>query len=109
MAEGLSRGDVWSCEFKSPDKRRPVVVLSREGAIAVLDTVLVAPVTSKVRGLPTEVRVGVDEGLKNESAVNLDHVQTVRKDRLRRYLGRLGADRMRSVCRALSIATGCDT
>jgi mRNA-degrading endonuclease toxin of MazEF toxin-antitoxin module len=52
--------------------------------------------------------VGVKEGLKHESAVNLDHVQTVERARLTGYVGQLGSDRMREVCRALSIAVGCD-
>jgi mRNA interferase MazF len=61
-----------------------VVVLSRPDAIAVLHTVVVAPVTSTIRGAPSEVLVGIDEGLKHDSAVNLDHVQTVEQARLRR-------------------------
>jgi mRNA interferase MazF len=69
---------------------------------------MVAPVTSTIRGAPSEVVVGVKEGLKHESAVNLDHVQTVERARLTGYVGQLGPDRMREVCRALSIAVGCD-
>jgi mRNA interferase MazF len=107
MARRVSRGDVWTYEFRKPDKRRPVVVLSRPEAIEVLHTVMVAPITSTVRGIPSEVAVGIAEGLKRDSAVNLDHVQTVEQARLSRYVGRLGAEKMRAVCRALAIAAGC--
>jgi mRNA interferase MazF len=108
MARGVNRGEVWLYEFRRPDKRRPVVVISRAEAIAVLDTVIVAPVTSTIRGLPSEVTVGVTEGLKRESAVNLDHVQTVERARLSRYVGHLGPQKMGAICRALAVATGCD-
>ena len=107
MARGIARGDVWMYRFKAPDKRRPVVVLSRQTAIGLLHTVMVAPVTSTVRGAPSEVVVGPDEGLKHASAVNLDHVQTVEKARLVQHVGSLGHEKLRELCRALAIATGC--
>ena len=94
--------------FKAPDKRRPVVVLSRDDVIDLLHTVMVAPITSVVRGAPSEVVVGPEEGLKHQSAINLDHVQTVERARLVQYVGSLTPTRMRDVCRALSIATGCE-
>jgi mRNA interferase MazF len=107
MARGLTRGDVWMYRVKAPDKRRPVVVLSRQTAIGLLHTVMVAPVTSTVRGAPSEVVIGPEEGLKHTSAINLDHVQTVEKARLMQYVGSLGREKMRDLCRALAIATGC--
>jgi mRNA interferase MazF len=107
MARRVARGEVWTYSFRKPDKRRPVLVLSRSEAIEVLHTVMVAPLTSTIRGIPSEVVVGSDEGLKHDSAVNLDHVQTVEQARLSRYVGRLGPEKMRAVCRALAIATGC--
>ena len=108
MAREVRRGEIWRYRFKSPDKLRPVVVLSRPEVIGLLHTVMVAPITSTVRGAPSEVLVGVAEGLKHESAVNLDHVQTVEKPRLVGYVGSLGSERMRAVCRALAIAVGCE-
>jgi mRNA interferase MazF len=104
---GLNRGEIWLFEFKRPDKRRPVLVITRQEVIPLLRTVMVAPITSSIRGAPSEVIVGVDEGLKHDSAVNLDHVQTVAKTGLRKYVGRLPRDKMAQVCRALAIATGC--
>jgi mRNA interferase MazF len=108
MARVVARGEVWLYKFKPPDKRRPVVVLTRQEAIPFLNALIVAPVTSTVRGSPGEVVVGVVEGLKQQSAANLDQVQTVAKDRLVRYVGRVAPARMREICRALAIATGCD-
>lgn len=107
MARRVARGEIWSYRFKSPDKRRPVLVLSRPEVIPLLHTVMVAPVTSTRRGAPSEVSVGVDEGLKHDSAINLDHVQTVEQDRLVGFVGTLSAAKMQQVCRALGVATGC--
>jgi mRNA interferase MazF len=108
VAKRIGRGEVWLYTFKAPDKRRPVVVLTRREVIGLLQTVMVAPVTSTIRGAPSEVIVGVDEGLKGPSAVNLDHVQTVEQRLLEHYVGRLSPERMKEVCGALMIATGCD-
>ncbi len=108
MASGVNRGEIWLYVFKPPDKRRPVLVLTRPDAIPWLQTVMVAPITSAIRGAPSEVAVGVDEGLKGDSVVNLDHVQTVPKRQLRHFVGSLGREKMSAVCNALSIATACD-
>ncbi len=108
MARGVNRGEVWGYRFRAPDKWRPVLILSREEVIPLLNTVMVAPITSTVRGAPSEVPIGTDEGLKHMSAVNLDHVQTVEKNRLQRYLGQLSQNKMRAVCRALAVAVGCE-
>jgi mRNA interferase MazF len=103
----VNRGEIWWYAFKKPDKRRPVVILTRQEVIGLLDTVMVAPVTSTIRGAPGEVPVGIEEGLQRESAVNLDHVQTVEKTGLKSYVGSLSDDKMTQVCRALAIAAGC--
>ena len=94
--------------FGKPDKKRPVVILSRQQVIGLLHTVMVAPITSTIRGAPSEVVIGIEEGLRHDSAVNLDYVQTVEQARLKRYLGSLSTGKMRQVCRALAIASGCD-
>ena len=107
MARRIGRGDIWMYRFKAPDKRRPVVVLTRDDVIDLLHTVMVAPVTSTVRGAPGEVVIGPEDGLKTVSAVNLDHVQTVEQARLVTYLGTLSVERMREICRALGTATAC--
>jgi mRNA interferase MazF len=107
VAREINRGEVWSFAFRAPDKRRPVLVLTRQDVIGLLHTVMVAPITSTIYGAPSEVVIGPDEGLKHASAVNLDHVQTVEQSRLVGRLGHLSAAKMRDVCRALAIAAGC--
>ncbi|HZL20704.1 MAG TPA: type II toxin-antitoxin system PemK/MazF family toxin [Polyangia bacterium] len=107
MARRVERGDIWLYEFHKPDKRRPVVVVSRQDVIDLIDTVMVAPIRSRICGAPSEVMVGTAEGLKHESAVTLDHVQTVEKRRLRNYVGHLAPSKMTAICRALAIATSC--
>ena len=108
MARELNRGEIWSYRFAAPDKRRPVLVLSRQEVIGLLHTVMVAPITSTLRGAPSEVAIGIEAGLKHTSAINLDHVQTIEKARLTHYVGHVTADKMRAVCCALAIAAGCD-
>ena len=107
MARRVARGEIWLHRFAPPDKRRPVVVLSRNDALEVLSSAIVAPVTSMIRGLPSEVLVGVEHGLKGPSAVNLDHVQTVRQADLQKFVGVLSPELMAAVCRALGVATSC--
>jgi mRNA interferase MazF len=108
MARRLNRGEIWLLNFPQPDKRRPVLVLSRPSLIPLLHTVTVAAVTSTLRGSPTEVEVGPEEGLKATSCVNLCNVFTVRQHDLRTFVGAVGGAKMRSVCRALALACGCD-
>jgi mRNA interferase MazF len=107
VARELNRGEIWLFTFSPPDKRRPVLILTRQEVIPLLSSVMVAPITSAVRGGPSEVVVGIEEGLKHESAINLDHVQTVSKSHLRQFIGTLGRHKMGQVCRALAIAAGC--
>jgi mRNA interferase MazF len=107
VARRIARGDVWLHEFGRPDKRRPVVVLSRQDALDFTRDVMVAPVSSTIRGLPSEVPLDAQDGLKGPCAANLDHVQTVRQSDLRRYVTTLRPDRMAAVCRALAGAAGC--
>ncbi len=107
MASGLNRGEIWLYTFRRPDKRRPVLILSRQDVIPLLQTVLVAPITSTIRGAPSEVVVGIEAGLKHDSAINLDHIQPVRKEQLRQFLGTASPETLAKVCRALAVATGC--
>ena len=103
----VTRGDIWQCRFAAPDKRRPVLVLSRQVALDHLHTALIAPITSTIRGLPSEVRLSIEVGLKQECVANLDHILSVRQSDLRKYVGHLDEARMREVCRAAAIALGC--
>jgi mRNA interferase MazF len=104
----VNRGEIWLLDRPRPDKRRPVVILARPSLIRVLHTVTVAAITSTLRGAPTEVELGVEEGLKGTSCVNLCNVYTVRQSELIRFVGTVAPMKMRAICRALVIACGCD-
>ena len=108
MAEGLSRGDIRLYRFAPPGKTRPVVVLTRNSALRYLSTATVAPITSSIRGVPSEVQLGEDDGMKGPCAVNLHNALTVSQQRLEKRVARLGPDRMREICSALHFALGCD-
>lgn len=107
MARGLSRGDVYLFRFTRPDKQRPVVILTRDSAIHHLSTVTVAPITSTIRGAPSEVVLDVEDGMKGPSAVNLHNAVTVAQDRLGRRIGSLSTARMHEICNALRFSLGC--
>jgi mRNA interferase MazF len=85
-----------------------VIVLTRPSALAYLPRVTVAPITSAIRGVPSEVLLGPNDGMKRPCAVNVHNVVTVRRDSLGRRVARLPQDRMREVCAALAFALGCD-
>src|SRR5258708_3995888 len=107
MAHRLSRGEVYLYRFAPPDKQRPVVVLTRDTACGHLSTVTIAPITSTIRGVPSEVVLDIDDGMKAPCAVNLHNAVTVSQDRIGRRLARLGARRMNEVCLALRFSLGC--
>ena len=103
-----ARGELWWCELAEAG-RRPIVVLSRDAAIPRLRRVLVAPCTTTVRGLPSEVVLEPgDDPIPRRSAVNLDSVESVSVGVLVERLGRLAESRMRDVCRALNVAVDCE-
>lgn len=101
MTAVVRRGEVWLADL---DKIRPVIVLTRDPLGRLLQSVIVAPVTSTVRGLSTEVPLGSDDGIRHPSVANLDKVQLLARDRFRRRIGRAQPATMRAVCAALSIA-----
>jgi mRNA interferase MazF len=104
----VARGQIWQFSFPRPDKRRPVLVLTRQEVIGHMNTVTVAPITTTIRGIPTEVIVGAECGLKTSSAVNLDHVATVPRAGLRAFVGTVSADVLDRVRSALLFALGFD-
>jgi len=108
VAGGVARGDVRLYQFAAPDKQRPVVVLTRDSAIGYLSTVTVAPITSTIRGVPSEVLLEAEDGMKGRCAVNLHNAVTVSQRRLGKRLARLGPQRMSEVCSALRFSLGCD-
>jgi len=102
-----SRGEIWWCELADIG-RRPVVVLTRDVAIPRMRRALVAPCTTTIRGLPSEVLLEPgDDPVPRRSAVNLDSVESVAVSVLVERLGRLADARMQEVCAALEVAVDC--
>jgi mRNA interferase MazF len=108
LAGGIERGEIRLYRFPEPDKERPVLVLTRGSAIAYLSRVTVAPITSTIRGVPSEVALGTEDGLRQPCAANLHNIMTVSQKGLGRRLAQLSPRRMREVCAALAFALGCD-
>jgi mRNA interferase MazF len=105
----MRRGDVYWYTFKAPDKRRPVLILTRTSAISFLNALTVAPITTTVRDIPSEVFLSREEGLLTDCAANLDNIQTVPKAQLEGLITALSSLRIQEVNRALSFALGIDT
>jgi mRNA interferase MazF len=78
----LSRGEIRWYRFSHPDKRRPVLILTRDSALEYLGEATIAPITSTVRGIPSEVPLTAADGMRGDCAVNLNHVQTVSREKL---------------------------
>ena len=100
----MKRGDVRWYKFEKPDKNRPVVILTRDSIIPHLTEVTVAPVTSTVRDIPSEVLLDREDGLPKECAINCDHLRTVAKGRIGSLITTLSAARMREVRAAVAFA-----
>jgi mRNA interferase MazF len=102
----VARGEVWWGEAPRA-KGRPFLVVSRDAANRVMQRVLVAPVTSRVRGIPSELPLGDAEGLPRSSAASFDNLQPFPKAMLVRRIGALAPDRSRDICRTAGVALDC--
>jgi mRNA interferase MazF len=99
------RGEVWLADI---DKRRPVVILTRDPLGRLLESVIAAPVTSRIRQLSTEVSLGSADGVRPQSVANLDNLQQVPRISLVRRIGRARDSSMEAICHAMNVAAGCD-
>jgi len=102
----VNRGDICWYTVKAPDKRRPVLIVTRDSAIGVLNSVTIAPITSTIRSIPTEVVLTEDDGLPNTCAANFDNLQTVPKSNIGDRIARLTARKMKEAGAAVSFALG---
>ncbi len=102
----MKRGEVWWAALDPPVGRRPVVILSRDEACRVRNQVTVAPVTTRIRGIPVEVGLGQDDGLPKACVVNLDTIATVPKKRLVKRIAQLLPDKIQAVDDAIRFALG---
>ena len=98
------RGQVWLADL---DKRRPVIVLTRDPLGRYLHSVLVAPITSTSRGVSTEVPVGPEDGVRVASVANLDNLQLIERGALVRHVGNARRTTLQAICDAASVALGC--
>lgn len=101
-----AQGEIWWAEVPEAG-RRPVLVVTRDAAIPALRTVLVAPITRTVRDIPTEVRVGPDDGLPAASAASFDNLQPIPRSVLAERVGQLGARARAEICGALAAMSDC--
>ena len=104
----MRRGEVRWYRFRAPDKRRPVLILTRDPSIDMLHDVTIAPVTRTVRGAPSEVVLDQHDGMPQPSAVNLYYVRTVPKREIGGLITRLDQPRMREIASALKFALALD-
>ena len=102
----VARSEIWWVEH-SDAGRRPFLVLTRQAAIPVLNALLAVPATRTIRQIPTEVVIDTGDGMPEECALTLDNLTLVPKELFRSRITRLSAERMREVCRALALASGC--
>jgi mRNA interferase MazF len=102
----MERGEVRWCRFAPPDKERPVVILTHTPAIHYLNSVTVAPITSSIRPVPSQVTLTIEDGLLTDCAANLHNIMTVPKKIVGRYITTLPSARMREIDRAIQFALG---
>ena len=100
----MKRGEIRWYKFRSPDKERPVVILTRNSIIEYLGEVTVAPITSRVRGIPSEVLLSSEDGMATECAINFDHLQTVSKRKIGSLITTLPQERLTQVRKAILFA-----
>lgn len=105
----MKRGEVRWYTVKAPDKRRPVLILTRNSAISFLDALTIAPITTTIRDVPSEVYLSPADGLLTECAANLDNIQTVPKAKIGQLIATLSSERMAEVRQAISFALGFDS
>jgi mRNA interferase MazF len=102
----MKRGEIRWYTFKSPDKKRPVLILTRDSIIPYLHEITIAPITTVIREIPSECFLPEADGLLQDSAVNLDHIQTIAKNKLGKLICKVSTARMQEVEIALKFASG---
>jgi len=104
----VKRGEIWWAELASPAGKRPVLLLSRNEAYAVRELVIVAPLTSRIRGIPSEVPLGDEDGVPRACVINVDTVTTIAKSSLRERLTALSAEKLKAIEEALHFSLGLE-
>jgi mRNA interferase MazF len=104
----MKRGEIRWYTFNPPDKRRPVLILTRDSAIGYLNALTIAPITTTIRNIPSEVFLSRDDGLLSDCTANLDNIQTVPKAKIGSLIATLSPNRMEEVRQAINFALGFD-
>lgn len=100
----MKRGEIRWYKFKAPDKKRPVLILTRDSILEYLGEVTVAPITTTVRDIPSEVFLSKQDGMSKDCAINLDHIQTVSNGKIGSLITTLPADKLEKVSTAIQFA-----
>lgn len=100
----MKRGEIRWYTFKAPDKRRPVMILMRSEIIPYLGEVTIAPITTTIRDIPSEVVLSIQDGMPRECAINFDHIQTVQKAKLGALITTLSNKKLEEVKNAVNFA-----
>jgi mRNA interferase MazF len=102
----VAQAELWLMETPN-QKRRPVLIVSRDDVIPVLNNIIVAPITSTIRNIPTCIPVGADAGIDHDSVATFDNLAAVPKSVLTTRLGQLGVSGRRQICEALDAMANC--
>ena len=100
----MKRGEIRWYKFKAPDKKRPVLILTRDSILDYLGEVTVAPITTTVRDIPSEVFLAKQGGMIKDCAINLDHIQTISKGKIGSLITTLPTDKLKKVSDAIQFA-----
>jgi len=104
----MKRGEIRWYSFQPPDKHRPVLILTRDSIIPYLNEIVIAPVTSSIRDIPSEVRLDVEDGMPQTCVVNFDHLQTIPKSKIGKLITTLSEEKLLQVAQAIWFALGLD-
>ena len=100
----MKRGEIRWYKFKAPDKQRPILILTRDSILEYLGEVTIAPITSTIREIPSEVSLSKDDGMQRDCAINFDHIQTVSKAKIGSLITTLSEKKLRDVREAIAFA-----
>jgi len=100
----MKRGEIRWYKFKAPDKQRPILILTRDSILEYLGEVTIAPITSTIREIPSEVSLSKDDGMRRDCAINFDHIQTVSKAKIGSLIATLSEQKLRDVREAIAFA-----
>lgn len=102
----VKRGEIRWYKFKTPDKKRPILILTRDSVIKYLGELTVAPITSTIRNIPSEIFLSKNDGLPRDCAINFDHIQTVSKNKIGALISTLPKNKEKDIHKAISFALG---